>query len=109
MTKGRKDDIERIEEIEDLLKALKLSVLEQRVGTEQTSGEERRPSHGLAVGDEVVVLNPRPGQERDGRITKVNNETGFVTIVGLNFGDRISRKHTNVRKIVSAVKVKTEE
>jgi ribosomal protein L24 len=60
----------------------------------------------LAVGDEVEILAPAPGQEAEGKVIKVNKKTDFVTVLGLNFGKKIVRKTKNLRKVPRATKGK---
>lgn len=56
----------------------------------------------LQIGDKVKVLNPKFGQETEGRvINKRNPDTGYVTIQGKRFRRKIVRVESNVQRIDS--------
>lgn len=88
------DIIAKIIDIEEQLKELRLTLVEQE--------DERiaeRLATDLEVGDFARILNPSFGQESIGRVVKVNRNTGFVTLSGKRFGLRIIRKKNNLQKI----------
>ena len=82
----------KIEEIEQQLSELKLSLLEE-------DKQERTPSsrREIVIGDKVIIKNAKPGQEKRGVVTKINQESGFVTVqTETQF---IRRLRKNLRKL----------
>ena len=85
--------IEEIADIELRLRELKLQLEERRDRRRNPPSGTQRAERGLLVGDKVRITNPRPFQEREGTVTKVNPDTGFVTIVlGIKKKGKVSRK-----------------
>ena len=84
--------IDRLLEIEQELRELRLSIIER---------EDGRLANHLAteirVGDIVRILNPNFGQESVARVTKVNPDSGYYTLKGKRFGLTIIRKRKNLR------------
>ena len=67
--------IKRIEEIEEQLRGLKLE-LEIEVEPAKKPTKDR----AIKVGDEVKILNPRSGQDKEGVVTRINSLTKYVSI-----------------------------
>jgi len=91
--------IEEIADIELRLRELKLQLEERRDRRRNPPSGTQRAERGLRVGDKVRITNPRPFQEREGTVTKVNPDTDFVTIQGNKKKGKVSRKSKNVIKI----------
>ena len=89
--------VEKIETIELLLRDLRLE-LEENQDWRRTQGLQREKRE-IQVGDLVRIKNPGPFQEKEGKVAKVNNETGFVSVIGKKKKKRISRKKKNLEKI----------
>lgn len=83
-----------IEDIEKKLLKLKLEI-ELRKIEKNDNGEQGT----IKVDDRVRILNPSKGQETEGTVDKVNEETGYVTILGRKLKKKIVRKKKNVQKI----------
>ena len=62
--------IKKIEEIEKQLCNLKLELK-----------KEHRKTGPLEAGEEVMILNPNPGQAQEGTLHKVNNITRRMTVL----------------------------
>ena len=80
----------KIEDIEQQLSELKLSLLEE---TERGPSSRRE----IVIGDRVIIKNPKAGQEKKGVVTKINEETGFVTVQTQT--QFIRRLRKNLRKL----------
>ena len=92
--------IERIEELQDSLRELKLKI------ESATATENARANEEIVIGDWVKVLNPNITQESEGKVVKVNSDTGYLTIEGKRLKRRIVRKKKNVKKITPKNKQK---
>lgn len=66
--------IQKIEELEKQLKDLKLEL------RKETDPSKATKDTAIKVGDEVSILNPRSGQDREGVVTKVNSLTKYVSV-----------------------------
>ena len=67
--------IKTIVDLERQLKDLKLELQNE---------ERNRDSDPIEVGEEVVILNPRKGQENTGIVTKLHRRTKRATIITTN-------------------------
>ena len=84
--------IKTIVDLEQLLKDLKLELR-----NEGTS----RDSDPIEVGEEVVILNPRKGQEKTGRVAKLHRRTKRATIITTNERggeEKVVRLLTNIER-----------
>lgn len=77
----------QIEEIERLVKRLKIDIKER---SDQPSPKDRK----LKIGDEVYIINPKPNQEKEGTITKIS---AFRSTVITKKG-KVVRAHKNLVK-----------
>ena len=76
MRRSKEDLIQRITEIEEQLRALKVEVQEL-----EDQDQQAQPAKKFyEIGDQVVINNPRFGQDREGIVSKANFETGWITI-----------------------------
>jgi 50S ribosomal subunit-associated GTPase HflX len=71
MSDDNTDITNKIEEIEKQLRELRIELGQRRSG---------RRTGPFEIGEEVEILNPRGGQAKSGKLTKVNAITRFVTI-----------------------------
>ena len=81
--------ITKIEELEVQLQQLRI---ELEVLNKDTNHQEVKED--LKLGNEVVILNPKLGQERFGTVNKYNHNTGYVTIKTRK--GKVIRKKDNV-------------
>ena len=73
-----KDDlIQRINEIEEQLRSLKIELQDLH---EHEEGNRNQQQSFFQIGDRVKIVNPRFGQESQGTVCKANAETGWVTV-----------------------------
>ena len=94
--------IKRIEEIEEKLEDLKIAVKRSFILQESTVKEEEvkdkvQPSASFEEGEQVIILNPKPGQHKEGRIKRYNSITGWVTVTTVD-GNNIRRLRKNIRR-----------
>ena len=94
--------IKRIEEIEEKLEDLKIAVKRSFILEESTVKEEEvkdkiRPSASFEEGEQVIILNPKPGQQKEGRIKRYNSITGWATVTTVD-GSNIRRLKKNIRR-----------
>ena len=78
--------LKKIEELEKQLADLKI---------ELTKSEVQKTSR-LDIGDEVSILNPGKGQEKHGKISKVNYRTGRATVTTVK--GKVSRVFKNLER-----------
>ncbi len=78
--------LKKIEELEKQLADLKIEL----------SKSEVQKSDRLDVGDEVCILNPGRGQERHGKVSKVNYKTGRATVTTVK--GKVSRAFKNLER-----------
>ena len=78
--------LKKIEELEKQLADLKI---------ELTKSEVQKTSR-LDIGDEVNILNPGKGQERHGKISKVNYRTSRATVTTVK--GKVSRVFKNLER-----------
>jgi len=88
--------IKELEELESRVRDLRLRVEEGQGARTQSP---TRGGHRVQVGDKVRILNPRPFQDKEGEVLKVNEETDYVSILGRKKKRTITRKRKNVLKI----------
>jgi len=88
--------IKELEELEARVRDLRLRVEEGQGVQDQRT---QRGGSRVQVGDKVRILNPRPFQDKEGEILKVNEETDYVSILGYKKKRTITRKRKNVLKI----------
>ena len=81
----------KIEDIERQLNELKISLLEEK------KKEVTPTSREIVIGDKVIIKNPKQGQEKRGVVTKINEESGFVTVHTKS--QFIKRLKKNIRKV----------
>lgn len=88
--------IDEIEEIERRIKSLKLKLTEEKSESKTEKGDKN-----LRPGDKARILNPNRllGQETEGFVVKVNNDTKRVTVEGKRFKVKVVRHINNVVKI----------
>ena len=73
-----KDDlIQRINEIEEQLRSLKIEL--QDLYEHEEDNQNQQQSF-FKIGDRVKILNPRFSQENQGIVCKANAETGWVMV-----------------------------
>ena len=77
--------LHKIKEIENLLKDVKLEVSElltkeEGVKEENNNKNNQQNKDSFDEGEEVVILNPKPGQQKQGTVKRYNRLTGWVTI-----------------------------
>ena len=92
------DIISELESIELKISELRLALTEQELDKAKVKKEKKEE---LSIGDNVEVLNPNVGQEKFGKVIKINPETGWVTIKGRVLGLKIRRTKKYVKKITS--------
>ena len=71
MSDRKVDIIKQIEDIEQQLKKLRIEL-----GREKSF----KRTGQYEIGEEVVILNPKAGQGKSGKLLKVNQITRYVTI-----------------------------
>ena len=84
--------IKTIVELEIQLRELKL---------ELQNNEEDNYSNPIEVGEEVIILNPRKGQENSGVVVKLHRRTKRATIVTTNKRggeEKVVRLITNIER-----------
>ena len=75
MSEDNTDIINKIEDIERQLRELRIELGKQKP-IKRTGPYE--------IGEEVVILNPKVGQGKSGKLIKVNQITRYVTIDTIN-------------------------
>jgi hypothetical protein len=75
MSDKNTDIIKQIENIEEQLKKLRI---------ELGKGKPFKRTGPYETGEEVVILNPKTGQGKSGKLLKVNQITRYVTIDTIN-------------------------
>jgi hypothetical protein len=88
--------VELLQEIEKLqrgLKRLKLRVQRSR----DTQRPKQQDTESFSRGEEVIIINPRPGQDKTGKIDKVH-ESGWITVIGSRTKAKIKRVAKNIRR-----------
>ena len=80
--------VQDIEDVEELLKSLRLDLEERRA----TPSE--RESGTLKIGDRVEILNPNPDQEKEGVISKIN---AVLLTIDTRKG-KVNRLRKNIKK-----------
>ena len=91
--------VQRIKDLETQLSQLRNELENNQ--TPQEGKSKKKTSAPLKVGEEVVILNPKKGQGKEGVITKVNSITGYGTIKTVNERnrvDKIVRKLKNLKR-----------
>jgi len=93
MITKNKQLLETIEDLERQLQELKLDL----------SSNDREPNYTdpLEVGEEVVILNPKKGQESNGVLDKIHRRTKRATIITTNERggkEKIVRLLVNIRR-----------
>ena len=84
--------IKTIVELEIQLRELKL---------ELQNNEEDNYTNPIEVGEEVIILNPRKGQENSGVVVKLHRRTKRATIVTTNkrgVEEKVVRLLTNIER-----------
>ena len=101
--------IQRIRFIENQLSHLRLDVGEyiaeeearlahQRVVVATTTRNDQNTEEAIGINDDVVVINPRPGQEAEGTVVGYNPDSGYASVEGKNTKQVIKRFLKNLRK-----------
>ena len=89
MTETETDSIlQDIQDLQEGLERLKLKV-ERRIGTNDTAAantrrlpvQTRRRTGPLQIGEEVIIKNPKRGQEKFGTVEKIH-ASGWITVSG---------------------------
>ena len=80
MRRSKEDLIKRIAEIEDQLRALRFEVEDWEHQENQQQESEASPRNFYVIGDRVTINNPRFGQDKEGVVTKANQDTGWVMV-----------------------------
>jgi len=75
MSDRNTDIIKQIEDIEEQLKRLRIELGE---------GKPIKRTGQYKTGEEVLILNPKAGQGKSGKLLKVNQITRYVTIDTIN-------------------------
>jgi len=84
--------IKTIVDLETQLRELKL---------ELQNNEEDNYSNPIEVGEEVIILNPRKGQENSGVVVKLHRRTKRATIITTNKRggeEKVVRLITNIER-----------
>ena len=68
--------IQKIEALEKQLKDLKIELKKETDPPKATYTKDT----DIKAGDEVSILNPRPGQDKEGVVTKINSLTKYVSV-----------------------------
>ena len=92
MTDRNRDIIKQIEDIEEQLKRLQIEL-----GSE-TPFKKTGP---YEVGEEVVILNPKNGQGKSGKLLKANQITRYATIDTINtkgYKEKVVRSFGKIRR-----------
>ena len=94
------DIYEAIKEIQRGLKHLSLALKEEK--TRENVKEKKIQRRHIQLGDKVHITNNiRKGQEREGEVVKINEESGFITVSGKNNSGNTQRLRKNLRRIDS--------
>ena len=102
------DILRDIQTLQESLERLKLKVERRRNNSAAGAGSARREtarvrgrSGPLQVGEEVIIRNPKKGQEKFGTVGKVHN-TGWITV---NRWTRVNgvRVETKIKRIKANV------
>ena len=88
--------ITELEELETRLRELRLRVEE---GQEVQTRSPQRGRRGIQIGDKVRILNPKPFQDKEEEVLKVNGATNYVSILGIKKKRTIRRKNKYMLKI----------
>ena len=108
-TKVTKESIiQRIRFIESQLSHLRLDVGEyfaeeearvahQRIVNTATRGGQNTEEE-IGMNDQVIITNPRPGQEAEGIVVGYNPDSGYASVEGKNTKQVIKRFLKNLRK-----------
>ena len=89
-----------IQDIQESLERLRLRVEERRnTGSRSETAHGRQRSGSLRVGDEVVIRNPKKGQEKVGFVGKVH-VSGWITVNGWKRVNGV-RVETKIKRIRS--------
>ena len=96
--------IEKIKDLEAQLSQLRIELENERPkaeSTERKKKSQKKASLPIKIGEEVLVLNPKKGQGKEGIVTKVNVLTGYGTVETVNERNKVEkvvRKLKNLRK-----------
>lgn len=96
--RSREQIITKIENIEQQLRDLRLELTEQNNNEPAPSPQDIE----LKIGDQVIINNPRPGQPGEGKVSKIHQRTGRITVTAVNGRGRelkIVRVKKNLTKL----------
>ena len=92
--------LQGIQEIQESLERLRLKIEQRRnTGSRSETARDRQGSGSLRVGDEVIIRNPKKGQENVGFVGKVH-VSGWITVNGWKRVNGV-RIQTNIKRIRS--------
>ena len=97
MRTTKEELIQRISEIEDQLRALKIEVQELEDQSQESSVPRSKKFY--EVGDRVRINNPKYGQDSEGVVFKANFETGWITIQTTK--GKVRRQYFNISLVHS--------
>ena len=96
----------REKELINKIRQLEMNLSDLRLELERSQKpNERLERIQIEVGQKVQILNPRPGQAQFGTVSKVNQETGWVTIgtvvynKGVKLRQKVSRHSRNIERV----------
>ena len=92
--------IAKIKDLETQLSQLRIE-LENEELPDRKKRNQKKASLPLKIGEEVLILNPKKGQGKEGVVTKVNALTGYGTVETVNERNRtekVVRKLKNLRR-----------
>ena len=96
--------IAKIKDLETQLSPLRIELenKESNEGSPEIQKKSRKKaSLPLKIGEEVLILNPKKGQGKEGTVMKVNVLTGYRTVETVNEKNRtekVVRKLKNLRR-----------
>ena len=96
--------IEKIKDLEAQLSKLRIELENEQPKVESTERQkksQKKTSVPIKIGEEVLILNPKRGQGREGIVTKLNVITGYGTVETVNDKNKVEkvvRKLKNLRK-----------
>ena len=99
--RNNRDLIQKLEEIEQELRTLRLTLTERESGASATTDTENQRTDQYRVGEYVKVNSPNfvLGQERIAKVIKYNPRTGYYSLVGKRFGKSSVRKWNGLSKL----------
>ena len=92
MSDSNTDIIKKIEDIERQLRQLRIELGKRKLFKKEVPCE---------VGEEVIILNPKIGQGKEGKLIKVNPTTKYVTVETVNSKgkrEKVVRSSGNIQR-----------